>query len=134
MHEGTRRTAYTVASGARAIMKRERRPFRAAGSHTALEHRRTNVLPHYQSRAALELAARRQAILAGGRERFILGSRVIAIGVPLGIAAGVLAWRSGRSSRARSVSQFAVAFAATLGLTFLEAAAEWRGMEEAGDA
>ena len=92
---------------------------------------KTHVLPSYSSRASLEVAARRQAALAGGRKRFIIESRLLAVGVPLGIAVGVLAWRGGRSSRVRSVSQFALAFAATLGLTLLEAAAEWRGMEEA---
>ena len=131
MREGTRQTAQDVARGARALLKHERRPFHASGERSPRIHIRTNVLPSYASRASLEVAARRQAALAGGRKRFIIQSRLLTVGVPLGIVAGVLAWRGGRTSRVRSVSQFTLAFAATLGLTLLEATAEWRGMEEA---
>lgn len=131
MREGTRQAARDVATGARALLRHERRPFHASGSRGPQISTRTHVLASYASRDALGTAARRQAALARGRTRFIVESRVVAFGVPLGIAAGVLAWHSGGSSRPRRVSQFVAAFAAIMGLTLLEAAAEWRGMEEA---
>jgi len=132
MLETTRETARTVVTGTRAMAHREQRPVTVAGARPPEARRKTNVLPSYPSRAALEATARRQAYLVRGRERFILESRVIAVGVPLGIAAGVLAWRSGSTRGGRSLARFVAAFATTVGLTLLEATAEWRGMETRG--
>lgn len=134
MLETTREAARNVTVGTRALVKGERRPFRSSRPSTADATMRSNVLPHYSSRAELEVAARRQAVLARGPDRFVVESRLLSVGLPLGIAAGVLAWRAGRSNRGRRIAQFVTAFAATMALTLLEARAEWRGMEEASGA
>lgn len=133
MLESTREAARNVTVGTRALAKGERRPFRASGPAIAAAKVRSNVLATYSSRARLEAVARREAALARGRDRFIMESRLLAVGLPVGIAAGALAWRAGRTSRGRGIARFIAVFAGTIALTLLEARAEWRGMEVADD-
>jgi hypothetical protein len=81
---------------------------------------RRSALRAPESRRALYADAREEARLVRGRNAFVFRARVLPIGAPLAIAAGVLIWRRNRSARDT------LALTAGVGLaSYLEARLEW---------
>ena len=84
---------------------------------------------HYYDRDALLAAARREARLARGEDRFVWKNRVLPIGLPAGIVLGTAAWLRGREEDdeiAPSLARFAIAFSTAVGASWLGAKLEWR--------
>jgi hypothetical protein len=81
---------------------------------------RRSALRPSTSRRDLYADARAQAQIVRGRDMFVWRGRVLPIGIPLAVAAGVLVWRRNRSARD------SVAAIAGVGLaSYLEARIEW---------
>ena len=81
---------------------------------------RRSALRQAASREELRADARAEARLAHGRERFVWGGRMLPVGVPLGAAAGLMAWRRRRSARDAMAD-----VALTAALTYFAARVEW---------
>lgn len=81
---------------------------------------RRSALRQAASREALRADARAEARLARGRARFVWGGRVLPVGIPLGAAAGLVAWKRRRSAR-----DAVVALALTTTVTYFAARVEW---------
>ena len=81
---------------------------------------RRSALRPAVSRRALYADAREEARMVRGRDAFVWQGRVLPIGIPLAAAAGLLAWRSRRSTRDT------LALIAGIGAaSYLEARVEW---------
>ena len=81
---------------------------------------RRSALRPAPSRRVLYADAREEARIVRGRNAFVWRGRVLPIGIPLAMAAGLLTWRSRRSGRDT------LAVLAGLGLaSYLEARVEW---------
>jgi hypothetical protein len=81
---------------------------------------RRSALHQAPSRRALYADARAEARVARGRDAFVWRGRVLPLGIPIAVAAGLLTWRRRGSSR----DTFAAVFAVGL-LSYLEARVEW---------
>lgn len=75
-----------------------------------------------RTRSELLANARRVARISRGRDMFVWQSRVLPIGLPLGIVAGLLA---ARSARRKGLLAFGATVAGVAALTVLEASMEW---------
>lgn len=82
--------------------------------HTSLHRPRT--------RTELLANARREARISRGRDPFVWYSRVLPVGVPLGVVAGLLAARAARNN---GVLAFGAAALGVAALTAVEASIEW---------
>jgi hypothetical protein len=75
-----------------------------------------------RTRSELLADARRAARISRGRDIFVWQGRVLPIGVPLGIVAGLLA---ARAARRNGVLAFGAALAGVAAVTAVEASLEW---------
>jgi len=83
-----------------------------------------SALHRPRTRSELIANARREARLARGREAFVWRGRVLTIGLPIGVAAGVIAARDMRRP-ARAALIFGGTVVAALGLAYAAARLEW---------
>ena len=81
---------------------------------------RRSALRPAMSRRVLYTDAREQARLVRGRNAFVWQGRVLPIGIPLAAAAGLLTWRSRRSTRDTLFTIAGIGVA-----SYLEARVEW---------
>lgn len=82
-----------------------------------------------ESRAALLSAARHEARMVHGRERFVWRERVLTVGLPLGAAVATAVWHSGRRRPRRALSAAVGAALAAVAVSYVGALVEWELFE-----